>query len=53
MTSRYHNTYVAFLDGLYIIELCDTNDKKEFLEIVKEYGKYPGFVAYIKEERIF
>lgn len=52
MTSRYNHKYVAFIDGLYINELCDTDDEKEFFSIVKEYGQVAGFVAYIGDERL-
>lgn len=53
LTSRYNHKYNAFLDELYIIELCDTDDLKEFLEIVKEFGNKPSFVAYVDDERVW
>lgn len=52
MESRYSHKYNAFLDGLYIIELCDTDDEEEYLEIVEEYGQEAGFVAYIDGKEI-
>ena len=53
MESRYNNKYVAFLDTLYIIDLCDTDDEEEFLEIVEEYGQGAGFVAYVDGKRVY
>lgn len=47
MTDRYSNKYVAFIDGLYIIELCDTNNIIEFFNILDKYENFPGFVAYV------
>lgn len=47
LTSRYEHRYNAFIDALYICELCDTDDKEEFDEVVREYGKENGFTAYI------
>jgi len=52
MTDRYSHRYVAFIDGLYIVDLCDTEDKAEFEEICKEYGNERGFVAYIDDEEV-
>ena len=51
-TDRYTNNYVAFIDGFYIIDLCDTTDVNEFNAIVEEYGNEKGFTAYIDEIRI-
>lgn len=50
--NRYSKKYNAFIDGLYIIELCDTDDEKEFFEIVEIYGKEPGFTAYINDKKL-
>lgn len=52
LTSRYEHKYNAFIDGLYICELCDTDNKEEFEEVVKEYGNANGFTAFINGEEI-
>lgn len=52
LTSRYTHRYVAFIDALYIVELCDTEDREEFEAICEEYKDENGFTAYIDDEEI-
>ncbi len=52
MTDRYNHKYVAFIDGLYIEELCDTDNIEEFTQICIEYGKSNGFRAFIDDKEI-
>ena len=52
MTSRFNHKYVAFIDGLYINDLCDTDNEEEFLEVVEEYGQESGFIAYVDDKRV-
>ena len=51
-TSRYEHKYNAFIDALYICELCDTDDFDEFYEECIMYAYTDGFNAYVNGIRV-
>ena len=52
LKSRYTNKYNAFVDGMEIYELADTNDFIAFAEICNEYGHLSNFYAYANNVKI-
>lgn len=52
LTSRYSNKYNAFVDSMYIEELCDTNDIYHFVEICQRFNYLPNFYAYVNDTKI-
>ena len=52
ITSRYENKYNAFIDALYIVELCDTNDFAEFVEMFQTYGYNCSFNGYVNDTKL-
>lgn len=52
MARRFHNKYTAFIDGMYVHDVCDTNDIYHFVEICQIYNYLPNFFAYANGKRI-
>lgn len=52
MKSRYSNKYNAFIDSLYIEELCDSNNIIQLIECSNQFGHMPNFYAYANNKKI-
>ena len=50
--SRYHGKYNAFIDSMYIEELCDTDEFGMFIEMVHRYSYHPNFYAYVNGVKV-
>lgn len=51
-TSRYTHKYNAFIDALYIEELCDTDNFAEFVEMFQRFGHHRSFNGYVNETKL-
>ena len=52
MTTRYFHKYNAFVDSMYIEELCDSDDIKYLIECSNEFGYLPNFKAFANNKKI-
>jgi len=50
--SRYENKYNAFIDSMYIEELCDTNNFAEFIEMYQRFGHHCNFCGYANNKSL-